>query len=76
MLNQQDREWVKAMVKEAATKVLGEAKSYAHHVTDEHAEKCPNVTRIKSMLIGVGIGAGLAGIGIGFGWSKVIALFL
>ena len=73
-LSEQDREWVKAMIQEASTAVLAEVKGYCHEVTNTHSRRCPNIARIKMLLIGIGIGAGAGGIGIGLGWNKLIAL--
>lgn len=62
VLSEQDREWVRAMIKEAASESLNEARDFARARDDAHVQSCPRFNRLKMVLVGIGIGAGVAGI--------------
>jgi len=64
-LSEQDREWVQAIVNEAATTVLGAAKGYVHEVVKGHAGQCPNVAKLRALVIGAALGCSAAGGGLG-----------
>jgi len=67
MLSEQDREWVKAIVREAITEAFSESKSYVHKAVKEHTLSCKsqrtetNVMSAKVFMIGLAIGSGLVG---------------
>ena len=63
-LPEQDREWVRSIVKEAITELASALKGYIHETVNSHASHCPNISRVKWLLIGMAmvLGGGVAGI--------------
>ena len=54
-LPEQDKDWIKMLVKEAITETSSALKGYVHATVEAHAADCPNVSKIKYILIGIGI---------------------
>ena len=54
-LSEQDREWVRSIVAEAISAATASLMTYTHKTVDAHAGHCPNVSRLKYILIGIGI---------------------
>ena len=71
-LTDQDREWVKAIVKEAVGATANGLKEYTHTVVDGHEHDCRPIGKLKSVLWGIGIGAGLGGTGFGVLVTKIV----
>lgn len=57
-LSEQDRDWVRAMIQEAAAQTLNASRDFARARVEGHAGHCPNLARLKWMLIGLGLGLG------------------
>jgi len=57
-LSEQDREWVKDMIALATAETLNKSRDFARGRVSEHASACPNLQRLKWMLIGIGLGLG------------------
>jgi hypothetical protein len=57
-ITEQDRDWIKAMIKEATIEALNESRDFARARLDSHVRACPNLQRLKWMLIGLGLGLG------------------
>jgi len=63
-LSEQDREWARSIVETAIALAVKGMTEYTHTVVNAHANHCPNVSRVKYILIGIclmlGTGAGSA----------------
>lgn len=57
-LTDQDRDWVKAMIERATIETLNSGKNFARGMVESHTKACPNVAKLKWILIGLGIGLG------------------
>ncbi|HUW99867.1 MAG TPA: hypothetical protein VMY35_02730 [Phycisphaerae bacterium] len=63
-LSEQDRDWVKAMIQEAAGECLNACRDFARARVEGHARGCPNIARLKWLMLGLGIGLGVSAPGI------------
>lgn len=59
-LNSEDREWVGAIIKLAASETLNAGRDFSRTMTEGHAKDCPNFKKWKWVFIGVGIGLGVS----------------
>lgn len=59
-LTEQDREWVAAIIKEAASDVLNASRDFTRLMVDGHAKACPNLRRLKWLCLGIGLGLGVS----------------
>lgn len=59
-LSPADREWVGAIVKQAASDTLNASRDFTRQMVEAHPKSCPNVARLKWMLMGLGIGLGIS----------------
>lgn len=60
-LSQQDRDWVKAIVKAAVTETLLEAKKCTDSRIEAHVKGCPHALRGKAIIAGIVVVATVAG---------------
>ena len=66
-LSDQDREWARSIVAEAIMVATSSLMAYTHQVVNDHAGNCPNVSRIKYLLIGIGLTIGAMAGGVAGG---------
>jgi len=59
-LSTEDREWIGAIVSEAIIKSLNAGKDFSRRMVEDHTKACPNLTKLKYMIFGLGVGVGLA----------------
>ena len=57
-LSTEDRQWVKDMIALATSETLNQSRDFARSHVKSHASGCPNIQRLKWMLIGLGVGLG------------------
>jgi hypothetical protein len=60
-LSEQDRDWVRAMIKEATTESLNSARDFSRERVEGHSKRCPNFRRLFWIAAGMGVGLGLSG---------------
>ncbi len=71
MLTPQDREWVGAIVKVAASETLTASRDLLYTALEAHQKSCIWVIRGKAWVVGVAVGGLLAGAGLGAALSKL-----
>jgi len=57
-LTHEDREWIKDMIAMVAAETLNASRDFTREELKSHFGSCPNVQRLRWMLIGMGIGLG------------------
>jgi hypothetical protein len=57
-LTNEDRQWVKDMIALASSETLNRSRDFARGQVTGHTAACPNLQRLKWMLIGLGVGLG------------------
>jgi len=63
-LTDQDREWVRAIIQEAALQTLNRAREQADMAVAAHQRNCTFILKSRALLWGMVIGAGLSGSGL------------
>lgn len=72
-ISEQDREWIKAMISQAATEVLSLTKDYVTERFSSHEKSCPFSARLRFLITGISIGTGIAGGGLGYTLAKFLS---
>ena len=63
-LNEQDREWVRAIVQEALSQTIGEVRASMDAAIDRHQRTCTFLLQSRAAILGVAIGAAFGGSGL------------
>lgn len=58
-LSPEDREWIGAIVGKAIGDSLNAARDFSRGMVASHAKDCPNLAKLKWMILGLGVGIGL-----------------
>ncbi len=57
-LTESDRQWVKDMIGAATVETLNKGRDFARGQVEGHVKSCPNVSKLKWIIFGIGLGLG------------------
>ena len=59
-LSQEDREWVKDMIRLVAMETLEKSRDFCSDKVTAHSATCPHMRKFRYLLIGIGVGLGVS----------------